>query len=71
MSADNFIAIIKEDDGSFTAYDCCASKEVEGYYIDNKRYREGTKLFKAKDVEEAIMKVQNEYSEYGYEFINL
>jgi len=72
MSADNFLAIIQESDGSFTAYDCSASMDYE----DIEDYRNGYEAFKAGDVVEAVQRAQA-YSaggispEYGYRFVNL
>jgi hypothetical protein len=68
MSADNFLAIIQESDGSFAAYDCSASLD----YHDVEDYRDGYLVFEAKDIEEAIRKAEFfRLCEYGYHFVNL
>jgi hypothetical protein len=68
MSYDNFLAIIQEPDGSFTAYDCSASmdwKTIEDY-------RNGEWVFNAADVEEAVRKAEfYRPCEYGYHFVSL
>ena len=67
MSADNFIAILKENDKQ-VGYHCSASL----HYPLRKCYScIGTKQFTLGSIEEAIVKCENfGYLEYGYRFID-
>lgn len=67
MSADNYMVIFKDPDGKYRGYICSASIEYQNY----EEMREGKPDFEVNTIEEAIQKAQEEYTEYGYEFINL
>ena len=70
MSADNFIAVLKEGD-KYIGYHCSASIlcEVPGW---RECYScKGIQCFKVNSIEEAIIKCENfDYLEYGYRFID-
>lgn len=67
MSADNFIAIVKNKKGQFEGYNCSAScdyKKISDYK------REGSLYWTVDTLDEAIDKAQAEYTEYGFYFVN-
>jgi hypothetical protein len=68
MSADNYLAIRKEKDGKFRAYDLSAS-----CHYNDKMCKHS--VFEANTIEEAVRKAQqycwDNIVEYGYNFINL
>jgi len=73
MSANNFLAIWKDEDNNFRGYDVSIEGEIEVnpfFYI--KKYRPD---FVANTIEEAIKKAEEymskEIVEYGYRFVNL
>ena len=61
MSADNYISIRKEG-RVFVGYMQCASADKEQYERP---------MFKADTVERAVRLAQEEYTEYGYHFVDL
>jgi len=72
MSADNFLAVLKEGDG-YVGYHCSASM----YYPQEECYHcIGSKDFEADTIEKAVDCCENfdaggmGYLEYGYRFIN-
>lgn len=67
MSTNNFLAIIKNADGTFSAYDCCA----DGSYDTLKSYKTYDPIFNADTIESAILQAQQCETEYGYFFVNL
>lgn len=71
MSVDNYLAIWKDDDGMFRAYERSASENVSPAPTTPAN-RRGLPAFHATTIEEAITQAQDyRPCEYGYTFINL
>lgn len=65
MSSDNFIEIFKVD-GKYMGYNRSASVKYP-----NRPLKREAAVFTADTLEEAVIKAQKEYTEYGYRFANL
>lgn len=70
MSADNFISIIKQKDGTFKAFEGSSSHDYEEGELEK-----SNPVFTADSMEDAVKKVQDymeeNYVEYGYHFYNV
>lgn len=64
---DNFIAIVKDNDGKFRGYDCSASQD----YFNVSDYKKGFMVFEVDTMEHAVSEAQKNFTEYGYSFVNM
>ena len=67
MSADNYVAIVKEKNGKYRGYDLSASADYNGLKDIRKQHH----FFEVTSIKKAIKKAQGWGSEYGYHFMNL
>lgn len=71
MSADNYIAVYKGQDGKFRGYMKFASDDEVDYDGVPFEPAEHLAQFTVSTVEQAIIAAQGIYTEYGYHFVGL